>query len=274
MCFEARSTGRFGVVMRELWAVLTVAMIMLVACSTNIQGGSSAGASAPVSDADILRAAAVSQNAPPSSTLGNHQGVAAETSPGPLQTSSPAAFQDQRETIFVSMSMYLLVDDTENPNPQISTRRTEDDLRQILDGMNEIWSQANIRLEPRFIGTIEVPEEVLIRVTQGDLRGFFDGVGNTIEVPRPSIINGFYARRIGGSNGINPRGGRAFFVIDEPSVHDRRVSSHEVGHIFGLHHARSDTDRLLFSGTNGMTLTEDEIVVARYVARGILDGLR
>ena len=57
-------------------------------------------------------------------------------------------------------------------------------------------------------------------------------------------------------------------------MHDRRVSSHEVGHILGLHHVLTDSNRLLFSGTNGMALTDEEAAVARYVAQGILDGVR
>ena len=44
--------------------------------------------------------------------------------------------------------------------------------------------------------------------------------------------------------------------------------------MMGLHHVLCDAGRLLFSGTNGMTLTEDEATVARYFARGILQGLR
>jgi len=63
-------------------------------------------------------------------------------------------------------------------------------------------------------------------------------------------------------------------VIDGPSVFDRRVSSHEVGHMLGLHHVLGDAGRLLFSGINGMALIEDEATVARYFARGILQGLR
>ena len=63
-------------------------------------------------------------------------------------------------------------------------------------------------------------------------------------------------------------------MIDEPSVFYRRVNSHEVGHMLGLHHVLGDAGQLLFSGTNGMTLTEDEAMAARYFARGILQGLR
>jgi len=108
----------------------------------------------------------------------------------------------------------------------------------------------------------------------GDLRPFFREVGGGITIPQTSTINGFYLRRVGGANGINPFRLRTYYVIDEPSVLDRRVSSHEVGHILGLHHVLGDAGRLLFSGTNGMILTEDEATVARYFARGILQGLR
>ena len=67
---------------------------------------------------------------------------------------------------------------------------------------------------------------------------------------------------------------RTFFVIDEPSVFDRRVSSHEVAHMLGLHHVLDDPGRLLYSGTNGMVLTGDEATVARYFAQGINRGVR
>ena len=63
-------------------------------------------------------------------------------------------------------------------------------------------------------------------------------------------------------------------VIGEPSVFDRRVSSHEVGHILGLRHTRADRGRLLYSGTNGMTLTPEEIVLARYVTIKLLKAKR
>ena len=51
------------------------------------------------------------------------------------------------EEITVGISMYVLVDDLENPDPAVSSRRSEEELTVILAGMNEIWGQANIRLE-------------------------------------------------------------------------------------------------------------------------------
>ena len=187
----------------------------------------------------------------------------------------PEATKEPREVISLSISLFLLVDDKENPNPNISTHRTEADLREILDGMNEIWSQADIRLELETVESVEVPEPMLQGMQAGDLRPFFREVERGgIILPQTSTINGFYLRRVGGPNGINPFRSRTYFVIDEPSVFDRRVSSHEVGHMLGLHHVLDDSGRLLFSGTNGMVLTEDEATVARYFAQGILQGVR
>ena len=189
-------------------------------------------------------------------------------------TGVPEATEVPREVINVSISLFLVVDDKEEPDPEISTHRTEEDLREILEGMNDIWSQAGIRLELQTLESVEVPEPILRGMLAGDLRPFFRELGGGITLRQTSTINGFYIRRIGGPNGINPFRSRTFFVIDEPSVFDRRVSSHEIGHMLGLHHVLDDPGRLLFSGTNGMVLTEDEATVARYFAQGIIQGVR
>ena len=189
-------------------------------------------------------------------------------------TEIPEATELPREVITLSISLFLLVDDRKDPDPAISTHRTEADLREILEGMNDIWSQADIQLELQTIESVEVPEAILRDMQSGRLGPFLRPADNGVALPQTSIINGFSLQNIGGPNGINPLRSRTFFVIDEPSVFDRRVSSHEVGHILGLHHVLDDSGRLLFSGTNGMTLTEKEATVARHFAQGILRGVR
>ena len=182
------------------------------------------------------------------------------------------------EEIVVGISMYVLVDDLESPDPAFSSRRTEDELEVILAGMNEIWSQANIRLELDVLDTIQVDAEVLARVARGNIRAFFDKLGSSIPFdltgPDSSLISGFYTKQVGGANGITPLGTGWYMVIDEPSVFDRRVSSHEVGHILGLQHTAADRGRLLYSGTNGMTLTPEEITLVRYVTMELLKAKR
>ncbi len=111
-------------------------------------------------------------------------------------------------------------------------------------------------------------------IINGNYESFFAGTERDFPIPNPSLINAFYAQGIGGFNGVAPFGTRLFFVTDEPTVHDERVTSHEIGHILGLHHTLQDADRLMFSGTNGMNLTEEEIIVARYAAQGLLERAR
>lgn len=86
----------------------------------------------------------------------------------------------------------------------------------------------------------------------GEILGHFFGAicSGEIEVSDPSLINAFYARDIGGPNGITPFGSRVLFVMDSPSVLNERVTSHEIGHILALHHVLNDADHLMFSGTN------------------------
>ena len=135
-------------------------------------------------------------------------------------TNAPADIDVPREVISLSISLFLLVDDKGEPDPHISTHRREEDLREILKGMNDIWSQADIRLELQTIESVEVPEAILKGMLAGNLRPFFREIGDGIVLPQTSTINGFYIRSVGGSNGINPFRSRTFFVIDEPTVFD------------------------------------------------------
>ena len=129
--------------------------------------------------------------------------------------------------------------------------------------MNDIWRQADIELELRTVATVPVPANVLEGFLAGSLGPFFNGFDRTFNIPGTATINGFYVRSLGRANGVTVPSTRSFFVMDTPSVFDRRVSSHEVGHILGLEHTLSDQGRLLYPGTNGMILTSQEVEIAR-----------
>lgn len=184
----------------------------------------------------------------------------------PLPTPNAA----ENDLIILPLSLYILDD----AGGKMTSSRDEAELRQIVERANEIWGQANIRLEIQTIQRLTVPDEVMQQVAARNFAPFFAAANRDLEIENPALLNGFYAQNVGGVNGVVPNNTRTFFVTDQPSVHDERVTSHEIGHILGLHHVLTDSNRLLFSGTNGRELSPEEIVVARYNAQGILDGLR
>ncbi|MBV7332245.1 matrixin family metalloprotease [Chloroflexi bacterium TSY] len=186
------------------------------------------------------------------------------------RTSAQQDSQQRFELITVPISVYILDDKAD----ALSSKRTVGDIETIFADVNQIWAQANIHIDVQVIERIEVPIAVIQEIAAGRLRLFFQTAGTSFSIPKPSLLNAFYAQAIGGPNGIAPSGTHTFFVADEPSVHDERVTSHEIGHLLGLHHTLDDTDRLMYPGTNGMNLTPEEIVVARYIAQGLLDRQR
>ncbi|MFV2062578.1 MAG: hypothetical protein ACC726_03575 [Chloroflexota bacterium] len=179
------------------------------------------------------------------------------------------------DPIRLSLSLYIVDEAGASSSSELSSRRDVESLQEIAARMQAIWDGAGIELVIGSIARIDAPPDALIDLGQGDSTAFLNSVyDGTIEVPNASAVNGFYVRSLGRINGFASVGTRAFFVTDEPSVYDERVSSHEIGHILGLHHEAIDSARLMFSGTNGMEFSEGEIAAARYAAQGIADGLR
>jgi hypothetical protein len=186
----------------------------------------------------------------------------------PLATPTQTAVA--RPLIVLPISVYIV----DGEDERFASTRDEANIIAIYERVNEIWSQAGIVIELQRIQRLTLSDEVVLAIRDGDFHPFLAGIDTEFSIPAPSLLNGFYASRIGGPNGIAPAGARLFFVTDSPSVHDERVTSHEIGHILGLHHVLDDPGRLMFSGTNGTALSEQEIDVARYVAQGMLDRLR
>ena len=164
--------------------------------------------------------------------------------------------------ISLPISVYILDD----RNGELSSTRTNEKLIEVFDKTNQIWSQAGIKFEIKYIGRIVLPSNILKELTNGNYNPFLTGVDREFQISNPSLLNAFYTSSIGQVNGIAARS-NMFFVTDFPSVRHERVTAHEIGHLLGLGHAHRDTARLMYSGTNGTILTKEEIKTARNNAK-------
>jgi len=169
----------------------------------------------------------------------------------------------------VPLSIYVVHEAGAADGVGLSSRRTESELRAIATKADSIWAQADITFDPIVVHTVDLPGDVVADLMAGDSRSFINESTPAFAVPDPGAINGFYIPFAGGANGFTPRGSRVFFVADDSSVHDERVTSHEIGHILGLSHNEDEPGRLMFGGTNGMVLSPTEIAMARATASGL-----
>jgi len=160
------------------------------------------------------------------------------------------------------ISVYILND----RNGELSSTRTTEQLLKVFQKVNEIWSQAGIKFEIKYIGRIELPTAILKELVNGNYNPFLNAMNRDSHISTPSLFNAFYASRIGLVNGM-ATGDDIFFVADNPTVRHERVTAHEIGHLVGLGHAHRDSSRLMYSGTNGTILTKEEIKTARDQAK-------
>lgn len=142
----------------------------------------------------------------------------------------------------------------------LNCRLKDDDVRRVFGKVNRIWNRAGIALA--IDALVEEDAVVPADFTPERLEDY--------KAARPALreagrLHVYYVHQLP-TNGVY-FGADALFIkdtaalrsvrggVDEPLP---RVTSHEIGHAFGLPH-RQDTINLMASGTTGWSLNDDEI---------------
>ena len=143
--------------------------------------------------------------------------------------------------------------------------------------VNKVWNQAGIRIDPVTMQRVTVREELLHGLIhkrgRGGISNFFRSIrhGDTnLKVNDKAVMWAFFVPNLGGPNGLRPLGINSIFVADNTTNKAYRVTSHEIGHVLGLHHTQHSPGQLLYPGSNGLTLDNTEQIVARYNAQRLL----
>jgi hypothetical protein len=174
----------------------------------------------------------------------------------------------EADFLFVPLRFHLL---SATNLDLVHTTLVPTDIERILGKMNRIWAQAGIHFYAESIlrEDARYRPELDEAVRQNDRQGLLalrpdQSMGTNflhIYYLKKMAVNGIHFREanfVKDTAALRPVEGG----IDEPLP---RVSSHELGHAFGLPH-RQNTTNLMASGTTGLWLNEEEIKIARGIA--------
>jgi len=160
------------------------------------------------------------------------------------------------EDIIISVTAHILND----PEDLISSKRDEKNILELFESVNEIWSQARIKVEVKEVIIDNVASDIISKIygREGEISSLLRSFDE-------ESFNAVFASNID-VNGVAFVGLDFFMVNDRTTVHDFRAASHEIGHLLGLQHV-PERNMLMFQGSNGMLLSEEEIEFARQNAR-------
>ena len=180
-----------------------------------------------------------------------------------------AATIDPNDRLLVPLRVHLLA---AKGVPELTTTLTGYDVERILHKINLVWAPAGLHFYLESLVNEEAANSEIFVAHNGAA----ERLGLLSLRPEASkastLFHIYYLKRMS-VNGIYL--GEAIFVkdtaslravaggIDEPLP---RVTSHELGHAFGLPH-RQDTTNLMASGTTGIWLNDEEIQRAREWAK-------
>lgn len=143
-------------------------------------------------------------------------------------------------------------------NDESGSKRSEEDVRRLVENTSKIWEQAGIELD--------IEEIIFLELSDEEINAFLHDPGAfvaNIHDYHDQRINVFLKETLMGLNGIAFVGLGVVTVADLTTSYDFRVLAHEVGHVFGLGHVPGDEGRLMSQGADGFNLTPEEIMQAR-----------
>jgi hypothetical protein len=182
---------------------------------------------------------------------------------------SAAAAIDPNDRLLVPLRVHLLA---AKGVPEITTTLTDKDVTRILHKINLVWAPAGLHFYLESVVNEEAANPEVFLAHNGAAERFRLLSLRPEESKVSALFHVYYLKRMS-VNGIYL--GEAIFVkdtaalravaggIDEPLP---RVTSHELGHAFGLTH-RQDTTNLMASGTTGICLNDEEIQRVRERAK-------
>lgn len=159
------------------------------------------------------------------------------------------------EEIEVPITAHRIIDSS-----VLSTDRSTQNIQETMTKAQDLWSQAKIKFDIEIVDTVLTSSQIT-EITNGNLGAFQE-----VDIPNPKSIQGFFVQSLDGINGV-ALGDSYFAIVDETTVYDYRTVAHEIGHNLGLPHVKNSISQLLYQGSDGHTLSEDEITQARNGAK-------